>query len=154
MCTVLLPPDDNPVAANKCIIYCCKFLPNYTTVVWPINPCTLLWPTVCSIWVSISCVTGVSSRMEFGFYCVLPPSRRKVIFDVPTGVTVRSAVSWRVTPWGLWRCSVGLPLLHEDGAAGSSETSVKFMMDTTLHSREQHSSNKIELKLIYKQPHQ
>ena len=45
-----------------------------------------------------SSVAGVSSRMEFGFHCVLPPSRRQVISDVPTGVTVRSSVSWHVTP--------------------------------------------------------
>jgi hypothetical protein len=34
------------------------------------------------------------------------------------------------------------------GAAGSSETSVKFMLVTALRSREHHPSNKTELKLI------
>jgi hypothetical protein len=33
-------------------------------------------------------------------------------------------------------------------AAGSSETSVQFMVDTALHFREQYSSKKTELKLI------
>jgi hypothetical protein len=68
--------------------------------------------------------------MEFGYH--LPSATEQ-----KASVTVNSVVSWLVTPSGMGRCFVGVPHLHEDGVAGSINTSVIFMLDTALHYNEQ-----------------
>jgi hypothetical protein len=72
MCTVLLPPGDNPIAVNKYIISNAKFNGVFSALNLILNKLTLLWikhirMSLLCLWLSIVLFTTEASKTERDF---------------------------------------------------------------------------------------